>query len=129
MSGFKTLMDVDMVIAVKNKSGDYVYVPLRNMYGTAAIDIFKEDHLLHLIHINSKKGIIPFHVRFKEFLSDEVKVSVRKIEYVMKVLISEGYVLKEKRVYMLTEKYKKRYKKESKTLAELPWGSQPNYQK
>jgi len=123
---YKNLFDIDFIMEFKNKSGN-VQVPLRNMHGTDAIKIFKEAHFMHLININHTKGVIPFNIDFKTFLSEEIGISIRKIEYMAKTLISNDYIIKEGKIYTLTKKYTSMFKKERLPLSELPWKDQPNY--
>lgn len=117
-------MDVDLVMAFNEKSA---MMPLRNLYGEPALDMFKEIHLLHLMNINSSKGLIPFNIDFKRFLSEEVKFSIRKVEYVMKDLISLGLVLKKDKDYLVEDKMKKMFEKNKMACEDLPWKDQPNY--
>lgn len=117
-------MDVDLVMSFNQKMA---LMPLRNLYGEPALDMFKEIHLLHLININSKQGVIPFNIDFKTFLSEEVKFSIRKVEYVMKDLISLGLVLKKDKVYSVEEKMKKMFAKDKMACEDMPWKDQPNY--
>lgn len=108
MPKYKTLLDVDLIMAFQD--GD-VLMPLRNMYKEPAINLFKDMHLMHLININSKSSVIPYRMDFKEFLSEEVGISVRKLAYVIKKLVEIGYVTKEDGVYTLTDDFKKLFKR------------------
>lgn len=121
---FKTLKDVDLVLAFQNGN---VLMPMRNLIGEAALSMFVDMHLLHLININSKRKVVPFNILFKRFLSDQLNISIRKIEYVMKRLVDDGLVLKNGREYKLSEEFSVLFERNKKPLNELPWADRPNY--
>lgn len=121
---YKTIMDVDLVLCFQDGE---VMMPLRNMYGEPAMKIFKEMYLIHLFNINAKKGVIPFVVGFKQFLSSETGISIRKIEYVMKKFIEDDFVIKDESVYRVGKRMKDMFNKSKAPLSELPWKDRPNY--
>ena len=108
MVNYKTLVDVDLIIAFKDGE---ILMPMRNMYGQPAIELFKDMHLLHLMNINSKKGIVPLNIDFKRFLCEEVKISVRKLSYIIGKLVEVGYLVKDNRTYSLGDDFKKMFRR------------------
>lgn len=121
---YKTIMDVDLVLCFQEGE---VMMPLRNMYGEPAMKIFKEMYLIHLFNINATKGVIPFVADFKKFLSEETGISVRKIEYVMKKFVEDGFVSKSENSYRVGNRMKNLFNKKKVALEELPWKDMPNY--
>lgn len=105
--GFKTLMDIDLVLSLSKGAA---VMPLRKMYGEESLSLFKEIHLLHLININSEKGVARFSEDFKEFLAAEAGMSVRKVSYVISTLSRDGYFVKEKKNYVLQSSFKELFK-------------------
>lgn len=82
---FKTLQDVELVLFSSEK---FRGLSLRGIHGLGAGNMIKEIHYLHLLNINSRGGKkIKFDLVFKEFLSEQVGVSMRTVCGWMKKLV------------------------------------------
>lgn len=105
MGKYKTVEDIELVMFANEK---FDGLSLRSMRGEKAMSIFKEVYFLHLLNINGKNGKkILFNEDFKNFVVEEIGVSMRTVNGWMNKLVRTERISKVDGYYIFSDNMRK----------------------
>lgn len=108
MGKYKTVEDVELVMFANEKFNG---LSLRSMRGEKAMSVFREIYFLHLLNINGKNGKkILFNEDLKQFIVEEIGISMRTVNSWMNKHVKNGYIEKVEGYYVFKDCMKKLFK-------------------